>query len=225
MANLKMIRAGCLHTYDTEEQTLTISWDVTGRCPYNCSYCYERNNLQKRKMEPRIESLTQGISNLKQLLPETRKVRFYLFGGEPTAHRDFLPFIRHLRENFPDAQLSCTSNLFRNLDFLKQLYAIDENFYYGVSVHFEYAKEDILWEKIDFLAKQKRKGNISLQFLPAARQRIQNFARRLQETYPELPLRIQFLRSPESNFKKHFSDYKSFHNSQNYEFQLRSKNE
>ena len=93
MANLKMIRAGCLHTYDTEEQTLTISWDVTGRCPYNCSYCYERNNLQKRKMEPRIESLTQGISNLKQLLPETRKVRFYLFGGEPTAHRDFLPFI------------------------------------------------------------------------------------------------------------------------------------
>lgn len=206
MTNLKIVRAGKLHTYDTEPPKLTVRWDVTGRCPYHCSYCYERNH-PKRKMEPTLENLVQGISSLKRLLPENKKIQFYLFGGEPTAHRDFLTFIKHLRESFPDAQLSCTSNLFRNLDFLKQLYAIDENFSYGVSVHFEFASEDALWEKISFLAKQKRKAAISLQFLPAARERVRALAKRIRETYPELSLNIQFLRSPESNFRKHYSDY------------------
>lgn len=206
MTNLKMVRAGMLHSYDKEDPTLVVRWDVTGHCPYKCSYCYERES-PKRKMEPSLEDLINAMPKLKQIVPAHKKLQFYLFGGEPTAHRDFLPFVTKLRESFPDAEISCLSNLFHNLNFLQQLYSIDQNFLYNVSVHFEYFSEDVFWEKISFLAQQKKKGTIFLQFLPAAREQVRAFAQRIRDTYPDFQLRIQFLRSRESNFRKHLVEY------------------
>lgn len=203
--NLRMARAGMLGSYDKEESLLTVSWSVTGHCPYHCSYCYDKDS-QKRKFDPTLEELLSALPKLAQIVPANQNLCIRLFGGEPTAHRHFLPLVKHIRQQFPDATISCLSNLFQNLSFLQQLYSIAPEFTYNVSIHFEHLSENI-WEKIDFLAKQKRKGDIILQFLPSARDAVYNFARRMQDTYPELTLKIQFLRSRESNFRRHFADY------------------
>lgn len=206
MSNLKIVRSGTLHAYDKEESTLVVRWDITGRCPYKCSYCYEGENPAKRKIEPSLEDMVKAMPKLSRIVPAQKKLHFALFGGEPTAHRDFFPFITELHTNFPDAEISCLSNLFHNIDFLKKLYNIVPDFIYNVSVHFEYFSEKI-WEKISFLAAQKRKGTIFLQFLPSERKNVRELAQRIRDTYPEFLLEIQFLRSRESNFRHHFSEY------------------
>ena len=114
-----------------------------------------------------------------------------LFGGEPLAHKSFLPFLSALRDNFPAAELGCLSNVYRPLSFFRKLLAIDPGFSFSFSVHFEAVKEKDLLEKIAFIGSQKAPMHLQLQFLPAARERARKLVEILRRDFPDVKYSIQ----------------------------------
>lgn len=208
--NLKIIRSGVLGQYDRNDWPFTVSWSITGRCPYRCSYCYERDS-PKRSIEPDLMTLISAIPRIKKALDnplkKNKQLRIRLFGGEPTSHKSFIPLLYELRSHFPNASFSCLSNAYRPLSFMEKVLDIDPNFIFNISIHFESVDEGSLLEKIAFLTEKKACGGLSLQFLPSYRIRIRNFAEILTKNFPNRPFSLQFLRSRESGFKELMSDY------------------
>lgn len=204
---LKIVRSGAIDQYENPELPFSICWSITGRCPYQCSYCYEKDK-QKRSIEPSIDDLLDAIPRIKNFIrPIKKEIHFMLFGGEPTAHKHFLKFVSELKNNFPNAKLSFLSNAYRPVSFFKSLNNIDPDFIYNFSAHFENLKDDIFFEKIAFLSDAKANIAISLQFLARERERIKEFAEKIRINFPRVKLFVQFLRTKESGFKKLASDY------------------
>lgn len=204
-----IVRSGVIGQYDRNDWPFVISWSITGRCPYNCSYCYESNS-PKRTIEPGFDTLVAAMPRLKVALApisENRPLEIRLFGGEPMAHQSFLPLLGELRRHFPYARLSCLSNGYRPLSFFKKILSIDPYFKFGISVHFENINEDSLMKKLHFLTAREANISLSLQFLPTRRSQIRLLSERICRDFPKIPLSIQFLRSRESGFKELFAGY------------------
>lgn len=130
MKNLQIIRSGVLGTFDTPPQFFTISWRITGKCPYKCSYCYERN-WPSRSVEPELRALQTAMARLKPILAshmdKQMQLNFRLFGGEPLAHSQFLLLLADLRNHFPTAKFGCQSNGYRPISFFREILSIDPN--------------------------------------------------------------------------------------------------
>lgn len=207
---LTAVRSGVVGQYDSNDWPFVVSWSITGRCPYHCSYCYESNS-PKRSVEPDLATLVAAMPRLKAALAvplaEKRRINIRLFGGEPTAHRDFLPLLCELRKHFPSARFSCLTNGYRPLSFFREILSIDPHFIFNISVHFETLNEDSLIKKVALLTKKNANISLSLQFLPAARSRVRLLAERIRHDFPDVPLTIQFLRSRESSFKELYAEY------------------
>lgn len=207
--NLHKVRSGIIGEYDKKDSPLFFSWQITGKCPYKCSYCYELD-APKRAYEPGLQTLLAVIPRLKQLFNgriDEKNLMIRLFGGEPLAHKSFLPFLSALRDNFPAAELGCLSNAYRPLSFFRKLLAIDPGFRFSFSVHFEAVKEKDLLEKIAFIGSQKAPMHLQLQFLPAARARVRKLAEILRSDFPDVKYSIHFLRTPESDWRICYSEY------------------
>lgn len=205
----RIIRSGALDAYDNNDFPFTLSWVVTGKCPYHCSYCYE-SDRPRRQIEPDLSKLLIAMARLKPILKpieKERQLRIILFGGEPLAHKSFLPFLQALRENFPTAIPSCLSNAFRPLDFFKSIVAIAPNFNFSFSVHFESLCEEVFLEKLRFLQECGSNCHLSIQFLPSMRERVKEFTEFINKQFPTFRVTIQFLRTRESGFKEHFKEY------------------
>lgn len=207
---LTIVRSGVIGQYDRNDWPFVVCWSITGRCPYKCSYCYESNS-PKRSVEPELAVLVAAMPRLKSALAtpilENRSLEIRLFGGEPTAHQSFLPFLGELRRHFPYARLSCLTNGYRPLSFFKDVLSIDSYFKFGISVHFESMDEASLMKKLDFLTTNDANISLYLQFLPAERSQVRLFAEQIFRTFPQVPLNINFLRSRETGFKELLPEY------------------
>lgn len=206
---MKILRSVAIKDYDRPDLPFQLSWSLTGKCLYKCSYCYEGES-EKRAYEPELSLLLLAMERLKPVLasvaPE-RKLKFRLFGGEPLAHKNFLPFLSALAGNFPAAVIACLSNAFRPISFFEKIVEIVPNFQFSFSVHFESLKEDVFLEKLRFLKSRNLAPHLSLQFVPAQRKRVREFADTLRSEFPDFSLAVQFLRSRESNFREHCREY------------------
>lgn len=202
---LRLIRSGLLGSYDNFDKTpFTVSWSITGRCPYKCSYCYEVDS-PKRSIESKLADLLLAIPRLKKIISPIfstgREIEIRLFGGEPTYHRDFFEIVRNLHESFPGVKLFSLSNGYRPISFFKKLFDIDASYKFNFSVHFESFKEAEFLNKVTFLHERNSIDRITIQFIPSYRQKVKEFTYKFRKIFPNIRSTIQLLRSKENNFK------------------------
>jgi Molybdenum cofactor biosynthesis enzyme len=80
---------------------------VTDRCNLRCLYCDGRMSTRLTHFDVlRYEELLDLMGLSARL--GIRKVR--LTGGEPFARKDFMEFVEHVRERFPQLTLRLTTN-------------------------------------------------------------------------------------------------------------------
>jgi cyclic pyranopterin phosphate synthase len=81
---------------------------VTDRCNLRCAYC-----RPPRPIEPAFHSQILSYEEILRLCVIFSRLgfdKFRLTGGEPLLRRDFVPFVRRLREALPEALLALTTN-------------------------------------------------------------------------------------------------------------------
>jgi len=72
-------------SFGSEERDLfCVDYRLTSKCNYNCWYCTDMHNNDRKDDQFEIK----GLQNLIKAL--NRDIRFFLYGGEPTIHPDFL---------------------------------------------------------------------------------------------------------------------------------------
>lgn len=81
---------------------------VTDRCNFRCRYCMPTEGVSTISHEHilRYEDIIFLASVLQEL--GVKKIRFT--GGEPLVRKDFLPFLRHFKDLFPDIAVFFTTN-------------------------------------------------------------------------------------------------------------------
>ena len=109
-----------------------IYWEISRRCNYDCSYCWPwiHNNTDPHKS---LEELMKATHNLEQHFTKGESVNFIISGGEPTANKHFLDWLRYL--NAMGHHVSLHSNGSRLPDYYREI------IHYGdlnLSVHFEF---------------------------------------------------------------------------------------
>lgn len=130
-----------------------IYWEIGRRCNYDCSYCWPwiHNNTDPHKP---LEDLMKATHLIEQKFTKGESVNFIISGGEPTANKDFLDWLRYL--NACGHHVSLHSNGSRKPDYYQEV------IHYGdlnISVHFEFYDRARLVKVIEAVAKEKADNN------------------------------------------------------------------
>lgn len=70
-----------------EKKIQSVNWHVTGKCNYNCKFCYVQNLSSEIKDLGRIHSILQTLQSTKNDYLDIQKINFV--GGEPFLHPHF----------------------------------------------------------------------------------------------------------------------------------------
>jgi organic radical activating enzyme len=73
-----------------------VSWDLGRRCNFECWYCSSNSHNTYEPLK-NLEFLTQAYKNLKKYWAGESKIKFSFTGGEPAIYKDYLPFVKMLR--------------------------------------------------------------------------------------------------------------------------------
>lgn len=92
---------------------------LTDRCNFRCKYCMPNGNINSAIKEDILtfEELNRIIGILYK--KNVKKVR--LTGGEPSLRKDFVKFCQLIRKNYPDIELSMTTNALKLKQYAKDL--------------------------------------------------------------------------------------------------------
>ena len=128
-----------------------VTWDLGRRCNYSCSYCHPMisNNTDAHKTE---EELMRGIGLIEKKFIKDNKSKWIFTGGEPTINPAFLKIVKYLHAKGHD--LHTQTNCSRNPDYHRELIRYS---FIGVSVHFEFAKDDRLIKNFTAIVDEKEK--------------------------------------------------------------------
>jgi pyruvate-formate lyase-activating enzyme len=74
-----------------------ISWDLGRRCNFDCWYC-SKNSHNNYEQQKNLVELTHAYENLNKYWIDGTKTKFSFTGGEPAIYKDYLPFVKMLRE-------------------------------------------------------------------------------------------------------------------------------
>ena len=113
-----------------------VYWEIGRRCNYDCAYCWPwiHNNTDPHKS---LEDLMKATHLIEEKFTKGESVNFIISGGEPTANKDFLDWLRYL--NACGHHVSLHSNGSRKPDYYKEI------IHYGdlnISAHFEFYNRD-----------------------------------------------------------------------------------
>jgi len=165
-----------------------IYWEISRRCNYDCSYCWPwiHNNTDRHKT---LEELMHATHNLEKHFTKGESVNFIISGGEPTANKNFLDWLRYL--NVMGHHVSLHSNGSRLPDYYREV------IHYGdlnLSVHFEFYDRAKFVKVVEAVAHEKATvagcGHLEVKFMMAPHNREE--ALLLEEELKTLP---------------HFTDY------------------
>jgi hypothetical protein len=165
-----------------------VYWEIGRRCNYDCSYCWPwiHNNTDPHKP---LEDLMKATALIEERFTKGEAVNFIISGGEPTANKDFLDWLRYL--NAMGHHVSLHSNGSRKPDYYQEV------IHYGdlnISVHFEFYDRPKLVKVIEAVAKEKFEhgglGHLEVKFMMAPHNREETLS--LEEELKALP---------------HFTDY------------------
>jgi len=142
-----------------------VYWEITRRCNYDCSYCWSwiHNNTDSHKS---LEELMKATHNIENRFTKGDPVNFIISGGEPTANKDFLNWLRYL--NTCNHHVSLHSNGSRLPEYYREI------IHYGdlnLSVHFEFYNRKKFVEVVKAIADEKATkdncGHLEVKFMMA----------------------------------------------------------
>lgn len=93
-----------------------LTWDLGKRCNFDCTYCHSgmHNNFSPHTPLDKLKDTVKFIDEYYQLYAQwhTKKwKRNIIFtGGEPTVNPDFYKLITWMKEDYPDYNISLTTN-------------------------------------------------------------------------------------------------------------------
>lgn len=85
-----------------------IEYSVTDACNRNCASCSHLAPLAKRPNFVSVGEFTRVVKTVHELIPDAHT--FWLTGGEPTLHPDFMQLLRILRSIRKDGYIGVYSN-------------------------------------------------------------------------------------------------------------------
>lgn len=165
-----------------------VYWEIGRRCNYDCAYCWSwiHNNTDAHKP---LEDLMRATHLLESKFTKGESVNFIISGGEPTANKDFLDWLRYL--NACGHHVSLHSNGSRKPDYYKEI------IHYGdlnLSVHFAFYDRVKFVKVVEAIAQEKAivgaRGHLEIKFMMAPHNREETLS--LEEELKALP---------------HFTDY------------------
>jgi pyruvate-formate lyase-activating enzyme len=121
--------------YSTNYNYKTITWAVGRRCNFDCWYCPEsdHNNYEAHKD---YDTLMSAYSILSTQWIKGAPTKFSMLGGELTVYKDYLPFVKKLKE---DGHHSITTtNGSHNPDYYAELAQVSDLCF---SLHLNYVKK------------------------------------------------------------------------------------
>lgn len=132
------------HQRPIDKDTLNVYFIITLNCNANCSYCYWKYEKDKR------ENVTHDFKKVRDFLAvqltEYKKIKFIIYGGEPSVH-PLLPYLIYSLfndyRNF-DIDIYMTTNLLKPLeywDFIKQY----KRLHVTATYHSEQVENEIIW--------------------------------------------------------------------------------
>lgn len=162
-----------------------VYWEIGRRCNYDCSYCWPwiHNNTDPHKG---LEELMKATNLIEQKFTKGESVNFIISGGEPTANKDFLDWLRYL--NACGHHVSLHSNGSRKPEYYREI------IHYGdlnLSVHFEFYNRNRFIEVVKAVAEEKainrnqRVGHLEIKFMMAPHNREETLS--LEEELKNLP--------------------------------------
>jgi organic radical activating enzyme len=146
-----------------------IYWEIGRRCNYDCSYCWPwiHNNTDPHKP---LEDLMRATHLIEQKFTKGENVNFIISGGEPTANKDFLDWLRYL--NACGHHVSLHSNGSRKPDYYREI------IHYGdlnLSVHYEFYDRAKFVKVVEAIADEKATkgahGHLEIKFMMAPHNR------------------------------------------------------
>ena len=160
-----------------------VYWEIGRRCNYDCSYCWPwiHNNTDRHKT---LEELMKATSNVEQHFTKGESVNFIISGGEPTANKDFLDWLRYL--NAMGHHVSLHSNGSRLPDYYREI------IHYGdvnLSVHYEFYDRARFVKVVEAIAHEKATtdgcGHLEVKFMMSPQNREETLS--LEEELKALP--------------------------------------
>lgn len=148
----------CAIQSDRSQNVFYVHWNIGRRCNYDCSYCPD--SLHDFKSPHRsLENLIEIAEKMKKNIPQSKKIRIWFTGGEPTVNPNFLDFCKWLSADSRFI-VGLNSNGSRTEDYLLELMNCIKVIQF--SSHFEYVNEDDFLPKLkkinDFVADRKDKS-------------------------------------------------------------------
>ena len=148
-----------------------IYWEIGRRCNYDCSYCWPwiHNNTDRHKT---IDELMAATHLIEEKFTKGESVNFIISGGEPTANKHFLPWLRYL--NDCGHHISLHSNGSRLPDYYKEIIHFGD---LNLSAHFEFYDREKFIKVVEAVTKEKVAhrnidvGHLEVKFMMAPKDR------------------------------------------------------
>ena len=125
---------------------VNMTWMLGSRCNYSCSYCpSELHDATSRHAD--LDTMILAWKNFyskTQHLQLPYKISFT--GGEVTANRNFLPLVKHLRDNYSIGQIVVTTNGSASTDYYLKLADLVDAI--SFSVHSEFWDESRFFQTV-----------------------------------------------------------------------------
>ena len=126
-----------------------LTYRITEHCTHGCRYCDFYDNTQDSMTE-----CWEEVGNFIKKELQGRKVRLYIYGGEPTTHPDLMKIIDHLSPLV--TTIGIQTNLYGDISLIRQLIEVS-NVYILPTFHIEREKDHKTFLKKVLLVEMKRK--------------------------------------------------------------------
>ena len=123
-----------IKSYKNLNNLLSISWQLTMKCNYHCSYCSQNNNKNKYDFfsQNKVEEISLKLKE--NILYNNIPVRIHLTGGEPSLYN--LSNIIKILDNDLIMNYSITTNLSKNfVYYFKLSRTLNKKISFSASLH------------------------------------------------------------------------------------------
>ena len=169
------------HAYNIPPKVLTINWNLTKRCNYDCSYC---NSFTHDAVSPFVDmdNIAVLLNTCEQWCKPDRKIKWCITGGEPFLDPNFITVLDMLAGQSFTEQINTISN--GSLPLEKYLQA--SKFVAGItfSLHFERSESElnkILKTIIQVKQQTAILVSVNVMFLPGLADQIQATISKLKQ--------------------------------------------
>lgn len=141
------------------ENFFSITWLLSKRCNYDCMYCSTDWHDTTSKFESLNELKTYWVSIYEKTKHKKLNYKISFSGGELTGNKNFLPFVKWLRENYQTEihSILFTTNGSATFSYYKKLFNFIDNI--SFSFHSEHADEKKFFDLILKLKLEMDKHN------------------------------------------------------------------